>query len=128
MSYTIDRLFTGATLDEVDARTRTAMAAIGFGVLTEIDMKATLKQKIGVEIPPYRILGACNPQMAHEAIGMESRVGVMLPCNVVLRAVDGGVAVSTIDPTVTMQVIDNEGLHALAAQGRDLLVGAFAAI
>ncbi len=128
MSYTIDRLITGATLDEVDARTRTAMAAIGFGVLTEIDMKATLKQKIGVEIPPYRILGACNPQMAHEAIGMESRVGVMLPCNVVLRAVDGGVAVSTIDPTVTMQVIDNEGLHALAAQGRDLLVGAFAAI
>ena len=128
MGYTIDRLITGATLDEVDARTRTAMAAIGFGVLTEIDMKATLKQKIGVEIPPYRILGACNPQMAHEAIGMESRVGVMLPCNVVLRAVDGGVAVSTIDPTVTMQVIDNEGLHALAAQGRDLLVGAFAAI
>ena len=59
---------------------------------------------------------------------MEPRVGVMLPCNVVLRAVDGGVAVSTIDPTVTMQVIDNEGLHALAAQGRDLLVGAFAAI
>ena len=128
MGYTIDRLITGATLDEVDARTRAALAANGFGVLTEIDMKATLKQKIGVEIPPYRILGACNPQMAHEAIGMESRVGVMLPCNVVLRAVDGGVAVSTIDPTVTMQVIDNEGLHALAAQGRDLLVGAFAAI
>ena len=128
MGYTIDRLITGATLDEVDARTRTAMAAIGFGVLTEIDMKATLKQKIGVEIPPYRILGACNPQMAHEAIGMESRVGVMLQCNVVLRAVDGGVAVSTIDPTVTMQVIDNEGLHALAAQGRDLLAQAVAAI
>ena len=128
MSYTIDRLITGATLDEVDARARAAMAAIGFGVLTEIDMKATLKEKIGAEIPPYRILGACNPQMAHQAIGMESRVGVMLPCNVILRAVDGGVAVSTIDPTVTMQVIDNKGLHALAAQGRDLLVGAFAAI
>ena len=128
MSYTIDRLITGATLDEVDARTRTAMAAIGFGVLTEIDMKATLKEKIGVELPPYRILGACNPQMAHQAIGMEPRVGVMLPCNVILRAVDGGVAVSTIDPTVTMQVIDNEGLHALAGQGRDLLVRAFAAI
>ena len=128
MSYTIDRLITGATLDEVDARARAAMAAIGFGVLTEIDMKATLKEKIGAEIPPYRILGACNPQMAHQAIGMEQRVGVMLPCNVILRAVDGGVAVSTIDPTVTMQVIDNEGLHALAAQGRDLLVRAFAAI
>ena len=128
MSYTIDRLITGATLDEVDARARAAMAAIGFGVLTEIDMKATLKEKIGAEIPPYRILGACNPQMAHQAIGMESRVGVMLPCNVILRAVDGGVAVSTIDPTVTMQVIDNEGLHALAAQGRDLLAQAVAAI
>ena len=128
MGYTIDRLITGATFDAVDARTRTALAANGFGVLTEIDVAATMKKKIDVDMPAYRILGACNPQMAHEAIGMESRVGVMLPCNVILRAVDGGVEVSAIDPVASMQAIDNKGLHAVAGQVRDLLARAVAAI
>ena len=128
MSYTIDRLITGAAFDDVDSRTRAALAANGFGVLTEIDVAVTMKKKIGVEMQPYRILGACNPQMAYEAIGMEPRVGAMLPCNVILRAVDGGVEVSAIDPTASMQAIDNEGLHAVAGQVRDLLVRAVAAI
>ena len=128
MRYTIDRLIGGATFDEVDSRTRAALAAHGFGVLTEIDVMATMKKKIGVEMQPYRILGACNPQMAHEAIGMEPRVGAMLPCNVILRAVEGGVEVSAIDPVASMQAIDNEGLHAVAGQVRDLLGRAVAAI
>ena len=128
MGYTIDRLITGATFDAVDARTRTALAANGFGVLTEIDVAATMKKKIDVDMPAYLILGACNPKMAWQAIGMEPRVGAMLPCNVILRAVDSGVEVSAVDPVASMQAIDNEPLHAVAAQVRDLLARAVAAI
>ena len=128
MSYTIDRLIAGATFDEVEARTRAALAAGGFGVLTEIDVAATMKKKIDVDMPAYRILGACNPRMAWQAIGMEPRVGAMLPCNVILRAVDGGVEVSAINPVASMQAIDNADLHAVAGQVRDLLAKAVAAI
>lgn len=128
MTYTIDRLITGATFDSVDARTGAALAANGFGVLTEIDVAATMKKKIDVDMPAYLILGACNPKMAWQAIGMEPRVGAMLPCNVILRAVDGGVAVSAVNPVASMQAIDNEGLHAVAGQVRDLLARAVAAI
>ena len=128
MSYTIDRLITGATFDAVDSRTRAALTANGFGVLTEIDVAATMKKKIDVDMPAYLILGACNPQMAWQAIGMEPRVGAMLPFNVILRAVVGGVAVSAIDPVASMQAIDNEPLHAVAGQVHDLLARAVAAI
>jgi len=128
MDYTINRLISAASFDEVDTRTRTALAANGFGVLTEIDVQATMKKKLDAEMPPYRILGACNPKMAHEAIGMEPRVGAMLPCNVIVRAVDGGVEVSAIDPVASMQAIDNPALHAVAGQVRDLLARAVAAI
>ena len=128
MSYTIDRLITGAAFDDVDSRTRAALAANGFGVLTEIDVAATMKKKIDADMPAYLILGACNPKMAWQAIGMEPRVGAMLPCNVILRAVDGGVEVSAIDPVASMQAIDNKGLHAVAGQVRDLLARAVAAI
>ena len=128
MTYTIDRLITGASFDAVDARTRAALAANGFGVLTEIDVAATMKKKIDVDMPAYLILGACNPQMAWQAIGMEPHVGAMLPCNVILRAVDGGVEVSAIDPVASMQAIDNEPLHAVAGQVREMLAKAVAAI
>ena len=121
MEYAINRLITGADFDKVDARTRAALADNGFGVLTEIDVKATMKKKLDVNLPAYRILGACNPKMAMEAIGMEPRVGAMLPCNVILREVEGGVEVSAIDPVASMQAIDNPALHAVAGQVRDLL-------
>ena len=128
MGYTINRLITDAGFDAVDARTRAALVDKGFGILTEIDVKATMKKKLDVEMPAYRILGACNPKMAHEAIGMEPRVGAMLPCNVILREVDGGIEVSAIDPVASMQAIDNAALHAVAGQVRDLLAEAVAAI
>ena len=128
MSYTINRLITGTAFDTVDSRTRAALTANGFGVLTEIDVAATMKKKIGVDMEPYLILGACNPEMAHQALGLEPRVGAMLPCNVILRAVEGGVEVSAIDPVASMQAIANERLHAVAAQVRDLLARAVAAI
>ena len=121
MSYTIDRLITNTDFEEVDSRTRAALAAHGFGVLTEIDVKATMKKKLDVDMTPYRILGACNPQMAHQAIGMEPKIGAMLPCNVILREVEGGVQVSAVDPVASMQAIDNEALHAVAGQVREML-------
>lgn len=128
MSYTFNRLLTGVSFAEADARTRKSLGEGGFGVLTEIDVAATMKKKLDVVMPPYLILGACNPKMAFQAIGIEPRVGAMLPCNVILRAVDGGVEVSAIDPVASMQAIDNPALHAVAGQVRDLLAAAVAAI
>jgi len=128
MDYTLNRLIAGADFDTVDARTRAALTDKGFGILTEIDVKATMKKKLDVEMPAYRILGACNPKMAHQAIGLEPRVGAMLPCNVILREVTGGVEVSAIDPVASMQAIDNPALHAVAGQVRDLLKAAVKAI
>lgn len=128
MSYTINRLIAGAGIDDVDTRTRAALADKGFGVLTEIDVKATMKKKIDVDMEPYRILGACNPNMAHQAIGMEPRVGAMLPCNVILRQVEGGIEVSAIDPVASMSSIDNDELTAIAGKVRDMLADAVEAI
>jgi uncharacterized protein (DUF302 family) len=128
MSYTFNRLLTGVSFAEADARTRKALGESGFGILTEIDVAATMKKKLDVDMTPYLILGACNPKMAYQAIGIEPRVGAMLPCNVILRAVDGGVEVSAIDPVASMQAIDNPALHAVAGQVRDLLAKVVAAI
>ena len=128
MTYTIDRSFPGADFEEIDARTRAALAAKGFGVLTEIDVKATMKKKIDRDMDPYRILGACNPTMAWEAIGMEPKVGAMLPCNVILRQVGEAVEVSAIDPVASMQAIDNGALSEVAGQVRGMLAEAVAAI
>ena len=121
MSYTIDRIIDSNDFEDVDARTRAALAERGFGVLTEIDVKATMKKKLDVDMTPYRILGACNPNMAHQAIGMEPRIGAMLPCNVILREVEGGIEVSAIDPVASMQAIENDDLHNVAGQVRDML-------
>ncbi|WP_417481773.1 DUF302 domain-containing protein [Maricaulis sp.] len=128
MSYTINRVFAGADFADIDARTRAALAQKGFGVLTEIDVQAVMKKKINADLPAYRILGACNPQMAHEAILLEPRVGAMLPCNVIIRQTGDGVEVSAIDPAASMMAIDNGGLKAVAGQVRDMLAEAVAAI
>ena len=128
MSYTINRLIKDADIDAVEARVRAALTDKGFGVLTEIDVKATMKKKIDVDMEPYRILGACNPKMAYHAIGVEPRVGAMLPCNVILRQVDGGIEVSAIDPAASMQAIDNDELKSVAGEVRDLLAQAVNAV
>lgn len=128
MTYTINRVISGAGIDDIDSRARKALADQGFGVLTEIDVKATMKKKLDVEMPAYRTLGACNPKMAHHAIGIEPRVGAMLPCNVILREVEDGVEVSAIDPVASMQAIENSELTAVAGQVRDLLAKAVASI
>lgn len=124
MTYTHDRLLTDTSLEEADQRVREALKNEGFGVLTEIDVKATMKKKIDAEMDGYLILGACNPKMAWEAIGLEPRVGAMLPCNVILRSVDGGTEVSAIDPVASMAAVSNSELHQVAGQVRDMLVRA----
>jgi uncharacterized protein (DUF302 family) len=89
----------------------------GFGVLTEIDVQATLKKKLGVDFRPYRILGACNPQMAYQALQAEDKIGTMLPCNVVVQQrADGKVEISAVDPVASMQAIENPALTDTAAK------------
>lgn len=121
MNYTHDRLLAGVTIDEAEARVRKALEAQGFGVLTEIDVQATMKKKLGEDMPGYRILGSCNPRMAHQAIGLEPRIGAMLPCNVILREVDGGTEINAVDPVALMAAVENDRLHDVAGQVRDLL-------
>ncbi len=121
MAYTYDRLLPKTGIDEAENRVRAALTDAGFGVLTEIDVKATMKKKIDKDMSGYKILGACNPGMAWEALGIEPRIGAMLPCNVILRSVDGGTEVSAIDPVASMQAVDNTELHKVAGQVRDML-------
>jgi uncharacterized protein (DUF302 family) len=122
MSYTIDRTISGETFDKVVERTRSALSAQGFGVLTEIDVKATLKKKLGEDVDNYLILGACNPGMAHKAMQIEPKVGAMLPCNVIVRATgQNAVEISAIDPVASMTAIDNAELQSVAEQVREML-------
>ncbi len=120
MAYTMDRVI-DADFETVESRARKALEKHGFGVLTEIDVAATLKKKLGVEIEPYKILGACNPAMAYKALEIEPKAGAMLPCNVILRQVGAGVMVSAIDPVASMQAIENPALKSVAAQVKSML-------
>jgi uncharacterized protein (DUF302 family) len=105
------------TFDDAVVRTREALAQQGFGVLTEIDMKATLKAKLGEDMEDYLILGACNPPLAHEAVDVDRQIGVLLPCNVVVRsdlANDGAVIVEAMNPQVLVEVTGDPGLKDIA--------------
>jgi len=109
-------------MDKARAAAEEGLAAEGFGILTEIDVQDTLKQKLDVDHPPYRILGACNPAYAYEALQSEPQVGTMLPCNVILREIsDGVVEISAIDPTASMQAIGNPELAGVARTIRNKL-------
>lgn len=122
MSYTIDRTFKDEDFGRIVDRTRAALSDQGFGVLTEIDVKATLKKKLGADVDDYLILGACNPTMARKAMQIEPRVGAMLPCNVIVRSTgENAVEVSAIDPLASMEAIDNAELKSVAGQVKDML-------
>jgi uncharacterized protein (DUF302 family) len=108
-SVTVSRAF-----DTVVADVRTALAEQGFGVLTEIDLTETLKAKLGVDVERYVILGACNPPLAHRAVQAERSIGLLLPCNVVVREVDDGVLVELLDPQVMVAMTGNPDIRAVA--------------
>lgn len=106
-----------APFSDAVTRVTEGLKAEGFGIITEIDVKKTLRDKIGVEFRNYQILGACNPKLAHEALELEDKIGTMLPCNVVVQErADGQVEVAAIDPVASMQAIDNPRLKDAAAE------------
>jgi uncharacterized protein (DUF302 family) len=110
--------------DDAVQRTVNALKAEGFGIITEIDVKQTFKQKLNVDFRDYRILGACNPALAHEALQIEDKVGTMLPCNVVVQDVgQNRTEVAAIDPVASMQAIDNVDLKQAAERVRGKLKG-----
>ncbi len=112
----------GANFDEVIQRLTEALKEEGFGVLTDIDIKATLKKKLDVDFRPYRILGACNPPFAYRALQAEDKIGTMLPCNVIVQQLDNGkVEIAAIDPVASMQAVDNEALKEVAHTIREKL-------
>ena len=116
MSYYYARTIR-ASFEDAVARTREALQAEGFGVITEIDVQKTLKAKINVDFRRYLILGACNPEMAHQALEIEDKVGTMLPCNVVVQErSEGTVEIAAIDPVASMQAIENLALTEKAAE------------
>ncbi|GAA3509531.1 DUF302 domain-containing protein [Georgenia daeguensis] len=123
ISVTLDQPFDAAV-----AAVREALAGQGFGVLTEIDMAATLKKKLDVDIAPQVILGACNPPLAHRALQAEESIGLLLPCNVVVRGGDGAVVVEALDPQVMVGVTGNPALAAVADDAAARLRAALGAL
>ncbi|SRR5688572_23434211 len=124
LSKTIEDGDYDATVEEV----RGLLAEQGFGVLTEIDVQATLREKLGEEMEPYLILGACNPPFAHRAITAEPQIGVLLPCNVVVRVDAGDVIVEAMDPSAVLSLVDSPGVAEVAAEVRGRLAAVIEAV
>jgi uncharacterized protein (DUF302 family) len=120
MKYYISKII-DTTFDQAIEQTTAALKEKGFGVLTTIDVKKTMKEKIDAEIRPYTILGACNPNFAYQALLQEPKIGTMLPCNVIVEAVEGGIEVSAVDPMASMQAVENENLAGIAQEVQTLL-------
>ncbi len=120
MEYTFNVKLPG-TIDTVRSSVEAALSDEGFGILTEIDVAATFKAKLDVDRDPYVILGACNPHLAHEAIGLDPNIGALLPCNVVLRQEGDQVAVVFMDPAAVLGIVDAPGMDAAAGEVRTKL-------
>ena len=115
MSYYISTTLKNTTFKEAIDKTTAALKEEGFGVLTEIDIKATLKKKLDADFYNYTILGACNPQMAHQALQAENKIGTMLPCNVIVQEREPGtVDISAVDPAASMMAVENDSLAEIA--------------
>ena len=127
MSYYIARTV-DLPFDLVVESVKAELAEQGFGILTDIDIASTMKEKLGESFRPYRILGACNPPFAHRALEAEDKIGTMLPCNVVVQQKEDLVEVAAVDPLASMQVVENPELAEIASSVRNRLVAAVAAI
>ena len=113
------------SFEEAIEKVTAALKQEGFGILTEIDIKATLKKKLDADFHPYKILGACNPSFAHKALNAEDKIGTMLPCNVIVQEKEEGqIEISAVDPIVSMQAIENDSLGVIANEVRDKLIKA----
>jgi uncharacterized protein (DUF302 family) len=119
-AYTLTAATTHGS-DEAVARVRAELAEAGFGVLCEIDVQATLREKLGVEREPYLILGACNPPLAHRALEAEPELGVLLPCNVVVHTSGGETRIAAIDPERMLSIVGNDALAPVAAEIKERL-------
>ncbi|MEO5335857.1 MAG: DUF302 domain-containing protein [Magnetospirillum sp. WYHS-4] len=121
MSYHFTTTLEGVPFDQAIEKVTAALKEKGFGVLTTIDVKKTMKEKIDVDFRPYVILGACNPRFAHQALSREDKIGTMMPCNVILQDKDGVVEVSAVNPIASMAAVQNAELGAVAGEVSDLL-------
>jgi len=122
MEYYFNTVLSNITFEKAIQSTTLALKNEGFGVLTEIDIQNTLRQKLDVHFPNYTILGACNPSFAHKALQVENKIGTMLPCNVIVReAEDGNIEVAAVNPIASMMGVHNEALMGIAEEVRDKL-------
>ncbi|MGE0932046.1 DUF302 domain-containing protein [Peijinzhouia sedimentorum] len=116
MKYYHEKTLKKLSFEEAVQKVTDALKEEGFGVLTEIDVKATLKKKLDVDFYDYKILGACNPPFAYKALLAENKIGAMLPCNVIVQQSDDGVEVAAVDPVASMQAIENKDLEGIAEE------------
>lgn len=121
MKYYHEKTLKNISFDEAIKKVTDALKAEGFGILTEIDIKETLKKKLDEDFRPYRILGACNPPFAYKALLAEDKIGAMLPCNVIVQQLEDGVEVAAVDPVASMQAVENEALKEIANEIRGKL-------
>lgn len=116
MKYYHEKTLKGISFEEAIQKVTDALKKEGFGILTEIDVQATLKKKLNEDFRPYRILGACNPPFAHKALLADDKIGAMLPCNVIVQQKDDGVEVAAVDPVASMQAVGNKDLAKIAGE------------
>lgn len=128
MPYTFQKVITG-TIEEAIEKTTAALKEEGFGVITSIDVQDTLKKKIDADFRPYVILGACNPHFAYKALQVESRIGTLLPCNVIVQQLESGeIEIAAVDPAASMGGVHNQSLEDIAAEVRTKLLSVIESI
>ncbi len=127
--YGFTTTLSGLTFDEAIAKTTAVLKAEGFGILSDIDVQRAMKEKLGADMPPYRILGACNPPLAHQALQAEPDIGLLLPCNVIVREeAPGRVVIGLLDPQIMVGLVAKPGVRSVADEAESRLRRACSAL